>query len=164
MTAVAWPSAVLPTTIPIEGFSHKRQPAGERTEMDSGLARFRVTNRNPLRRVTVGWQMTTFQIEYFNAWLEYQARYGGAWFSIDLPLDGTNRTVLARFVEEPGQQPWRRTRWGITAQLDVRDTNVLTSGVFGVIDAYGLTGMQEADAIIDTVSGLGTLFDTWPHY
>jgi stringent starvation protein B len=126
--SIAWPAAILPTAVPIEGFSHKRQSAGERTEMESGLARFRLTNRNPLRVVQIGWHMTQAQVEYFNAWMEYRARYGGAWFSIDLPLDGELRTVLARFSGDGlEQKPWRRTKWGIAAQLEVRDTNALTS-------------------------------------
>lgn len=164
MTAIAFPHNILGTAVPIDGFSHQRQPAGDSTEMDSGLARFRVTNRNPLRTVTVGWHWTTAQIEYFNAWNEYRAAYGGAWFNIDLPLDGPLRTVLARFSPQPQpQRPWRRTRWSLVAELLVRDTNVITVDVFDVVEAYGLDSMQAMDFSVQPLS-LAAFFDTWDDF
>jgi len=95
--------------------------------------------------------------------LSTRARYGGVWFQIDLPIDGDARTVLARFVDEAEEKPYRRVGWLITAQLEVRDTNAISEDVFGVVEAYGLTGMQETLAIVEDLT-LQPFFDAADDY
>ena len=161
--AIVFPADQLGTAIPLDGFSYKPKPAIERTEMESGFARARLVNRNPLRAVTVGYHWTSAQVEFFAAWLEYIAQYGAAWFQIDLPLEGTARTVLARFVNEYSRVPYRRTRWLVSVEFEVRDTNVITQDVMNTVIAYGIDGVPNMAAAIADLT-LEPDFAAWAEF
>jgi hypothetical protein len=159
MSLATWPSDILPSEILRDNFSYERLPAVERTDMDSGSARARLINRNPLAKVTVSWLMSGDQVDYFNTWIESDAAYGGAWFNIDLYLSSARRTVIARFVDEPKRTPLG-TSWVVTATLEVRDPNVISGDVLGVIRLLGSTGAQDMAEELETVD-MQPLYDEW---
>ena len=158
---ITWP-AVLPQGVRVGSPAYQRNPAVERTDMESGFARTRLINRDPLARIKVEWPpFTAVQVQFFDGWLEHRARYGGAWFWISLPLDGAARSVLARFVGEVQRVPAGVSSWVVTAELEVRDPPVLTADVVELIELYGLTGVAEMDAALAAVAGLGAVYAIW---
>jgi len=153
MTLPAWPTDLLPAVFMRDGFQYQRKPAVERTEMDGSSARARLTDRNPLAAVPVAAIMTSSQKDYFAAWLESDAAYGGAWFTLDLPLSfDAPRNCVCRITAEPTIVPYAATKWKASFELEVRDPNVISAGVLSCIRAFGETGTQAIDAAIGDIS------------
>jgi len=117
--------------------------------MESGFDRVRLTDRNPLRMMTAVFDFTDDQAEYFNAWYEYRENNGEVWFNIPLPIEGTPRTVLARFVGEPEMRPASAIAdlWRMAAQLEINDPNLIPRGNFDRTD----DGLFPSDVLGDGV-------------
>lgn len=159
--AVSWPEAILGRAVLREGFRYQRRPAIERTEMDSGLARGRLFNSNPLARVPCQFIFNEFQCQYFEAWLQEKAERGARWFSIYLPLEGvTYRQVRARVVGEPPRLPHGAVTMKAQVEFEVHDALVLPDGMVDLVDQFGADGLQEMVDALDAAS-LQPFFDTY---
>ncbi|MEX0752360.1 MAG: hypothetical protein WD073_05485 [Xanthobacteraceae bacterium] len=151
MTAKTWPEAILGRGVLRDGFSYKRQPAIETSPMDSGLARGRLFNSNPLARVPCQFVFDEFQCQFFEAWLQTVAARGAAWFYIYLPLEGvTYRKVLARVVGEPPRLPRGALTMAAQIEFEVHDALVLPDGIVDVVLELGAAGAQQIVAALDT--------------
>lgn len=159
--ARAWPESILGRAVLRDGFQYQRLPSVERTDMDSGLARGRIYNSNPLARVQCQFVFDEAQVAFFEAWLQDIALRGGAWFTIYLPLEGvTYRQVLARVVGEPARKPRGADRMLVAIEFEVHDSLIVPSGFIDLILTFGTTGVQDMDAALADLS-LQPFFDSW---
>jgi hypothetical protein len=161
MTTKSWPESILGRAVLRQGFQHKPQSAIERTDMDSGLARGRLFNSNPLARVPCRFRFTEFQTAFFAAWYQDTARRGAAWFTINLPIEGVQyREVLARCASEPVRTPRGSASTIVEIEFEIHDSVVLPDGIVDLVLTFGSTGVQEAAAALDGAS-LQPAFDAW---
>ncbi len=161
-----WPYPILGAAIRAEGYSNRRADYGVRTEMESGFARVRTRERNPLRMINATFLFNKDQVGYFNAWFEYEARDSETWFQIELPIDGEARTVLARIMGEPRQTPPVATGeyWNVGLNLEVRDLNVISRETFAADypddGAFPLTTKAQFDGYGHERQPSGSLSDS----
>lgn len=159
--ALDWPTDILPAVFTRDGFQYQRQPAVVRTEMESPAARARLVNRNPLANIPVACIMTSEQVDFFKAWLESDAAYGGAWFNVDVPVSfDETRTLLSRITGEPTIVPYAASKWKVSFTLESRDPNVISGDVLALIREFGSTGTQTIDAALVDIS-LEPFFEAW---
>lgn len=160
MTAISWPDSILPASPLWAGYRIEADLGLARTPMDSGLARQRRRFVNALSKVNVSWSMSGPQLQFFKSWLAAKAGYGGAFFSITLPLDDGTRSVEARFTQAPQYTKQATNAWLVTSVLEVRDDPVMTGDVVDVLLAFGLDELQAAAAALDGVT-LAPAFAAW---
>lgn len=120
------PTPTLPSYVHIlgAGFSHARQPAVLRTDMESGPPKqSKVLSRVLVTRNVRLMLKTKSDYAAFIAWFNGDINRGAEWFDWVDPVDGV--TKLARFVGGVlgGETPMRPQLdfWEITAQLETWD-------------------------------------------
>jgi hypothetical protein len=159
--SLAWPSDVLPAVFMRDGFSYQRQPAVIRTDMESPAPRARLVNRNPLANVPVACIMTSTQVDFFKAWLESDAGYGGAWFYVDVPISfDETRTLLSRITGEPVITPYAAAKWKVAFTLEARDPNIVSGDVLTLVRTFGATGTQDMAASLAEID-LQPFIEDW---
>lgn len=164
MAGRRWPDELLGRLILVEGFEYSRAEAIERTPMDSGLARARVFNSNPLALVPVRHIFDELQVAFYKAWKQEVALHGGAWFDVDLPLEGKGyRTVLARIVRDRLVPLGNSGRMKLLAELELHDTLVLPEGIVDLVLAFGAEGTQTMAAALMGVT-LRPFLDAWSDF
>lgn len=159
-TAIAWPTQVLPAAPLWAGYRIEADLGLARTPMDSGLARQRRRFVNALSKVNVQWSMSGAQLQFFKSWLANKAGYGGAFFSILLPLDDGTRMVEARFTQAPTYVKQATTAWLVTSVLEVRDDPVMSGDVIDIILDIGVDPLNAMAANLAGVT-LAPAFDAW---
>lgn len=121
--ALSWPSRLpLPT---MQGYGIDDDLKIERSEVESGSARERVTSTAITSAVQVQWKFTLFEYALFEAWVIRRAR--GQWFNM-IYLGGIGLIACEARIQR-GKAPSKfETGAGVivTATLDVRDRPIIT--------------------------------------
>jgi len=159
-TAVSWPAQILPAAPLWARYRIEGDLGIARTPMESGLPRQRRRFTTTLSKVTVAWTMSGTQKQFFLSWLAAKAGYGGAFFSIDLPLDDGTRAVEARFAQAPTYDLQATGRWLVSSMLEVRDDPVLSSDVVDVMLGIGIDPLRQMAADLSGVR-LTPAFAAW---
>jgi len=150
MTTKAWPESILGRAVLRQGFEQNPQSAIERFEADSGLPRGRPYNTNPLVRIPCQFRFSEFQFAFFKAWYKDVAKFGGAWFTIYLPMENvTYREVLARTVGQPKYVPRGANGTVVQLEFEARDSQIYPDGIVDLVLTFGAEGVQQMDAALE---------------
>lgn len=140
-----WPPTLpLPTT---ENYSIRPGEAILRTEMEAGPARQRRRFTQVPSRITVRWLMTDKQFSLFEGWYKHKAKEGGEWFYVDVKVGLGLLPAEARFTRQFDAQLFRRVKWEITSELEIRERPTLNEGEVDLLiqeDLAGLIAASEA--------------------
>jgi len=161
MVAKAFPETVLGRAVLRDGFQYSRNDAIERTQMDSGLARGRLYNSNPLARVPCKFSWDEFQVAFFEAWLQTVANRGASWFTIYLPLEGVSyRQVLARVAQVPPRIPRGSVKMAVAIEFEIHDSLIVPDGIVELVIEFGADGIPTIAAALAETS-LAPAFEAW---
>lgn len=99
----------------------------QRTEMQSGRARQRITFRNTPSMLSLSWICSPVQALLFESWCVQVA--GAEWFEIPLLTPQGYETVDVRFTETPGGGELVGVQsWRYTAVLELRNRPLIPPG------------------------------------
>lgn len=161
MASAAFPEEILGRAVLRDGFQYSRHEAIERTQMDSGLARGRLFNSNPLARVPCQFAWNELQVQFFEAWLQTVAQRGARWFSVYLPLEGvTYRQVLARVASTPPRRPRGALKMTVPVEFEIHDALILPDGIVDLVLEFGASGVQDMSSALQNVT-LRPFLDLW---
>lgn len=145
---LSWPARLpLPT---MQGYGIDDDLKVERSDMESGAARERVTSTAITSSIQVQWEFTLTEYSIFEAWLVHRAR--GQWFNMTY-LGGIG-LVSAEARIQKGKAPAKfrnGARVTVTATLDVRDRPMLTDAELGELLAADEEGFAALFADIAAV-------------
>lgn len=148
---LAWPARLpLPS---MTGYGIEDDLKVERSPMESGTERERVTSTAITSSIQVQWKFTLFEYAIFESWLVNRAR--GRWFSMTY-LGGLGLVACEARIQK-GKAPSKfqnGARVTVTATLDVRDRPMLSDADLTLLidedgDAF-LTAVQALESFMTT--------------
>ena len=116
---------VFPDVLPkplMSGYGYAPQGVFIRTQMESGRARQRRRFKTYANQVTASWTFDNEQLSAFEAFFDYEACGGAAWFRLELGNGLGMSCVKARFVD--AENPYQISKidnsrlWQLTASLE----------------------------------------------
>lgn len=109
------------------GYGLKPVSTFARTTMASGRAKQRPMHRTVPTMVPVTWTLTQEQAQIFEAWFNYDADYGAAWFNCTLDSPVGLRLYECRFVDMyEGPKLYAHNHWQYSAQLEMIERPIIT--------------------------------------
>lgn len=125
---LVWPIHLLPYPT-LNGWTLTPKPAVARSDDLPGIRRTRQRSRNSTTEVPASWELNATQAAIFDAFFHYRAMDGAAWFYFPLVQAAGERLTSVRFT---GDADWTYRggdgRWAVTAQMEVRERHVLSTG------------------------------------
>lgn len=133
-TDLDWPS-MLPNML-LDSHALKPMPLVARTDMDQGAARQRRRSTATPTDVTFSLVLDATQMQAFEAWTDYRAGYGAAWFNVPLRMPTGLVSCEARFKGESEYKLLKRDLWRVSGTLEVRDRPMISDAALqSLLDA-----------------------------
>jgi len=105
---------------PSQAYSVKPEAPIRRTVMDTGRSRQRLRWSKRIRQVSVQWELTDAELNWFNGFYKFGTRSGELPFLLDLPFGGTGcQRVQASFVGDYKVSMRGSFHWTVSARLEV---------------------------------------------
>ena len=146
-----WPSQFpLPTSaLNLDGLDN-----AVRTTMEAGTVRQRRRFTVEALQVKATWELSDVELEVFTAFHKHRINLGNDWFVLPMPSGGGIKDHVVRMVQGKFSQDYQNVgRWRVSATLDVRDRETLSSAVLDVFVEIG-TDPDSLAAFVSAVSGL----------
>jgi hypothetical protein len=123
--SLAWPSQLPAPLMETHGLQLK--PALIRSEIERGAPAQRRRFQQTPTDVPFSCILARDQLAIFEAWVEYRARNGARWFSIDLVSGMGFSPHEARILSIEQYKELTPNRWRVNGVFEVRDREILTS-------------------------------------